>query len=250
MITSAAVRSYRESEEATGVLQRPSILIDNMALPDEDKATSPWSSGSTSPSPSTPALRYSGWVTQVLAPIHEFVDDSVDPRDLFVDLQMIAEGESGSVYAARPVESDDDTGRIAIKQVALLPSGSPKLVELETELRIMKEARHPQILAMDMLYIDLVEDSLWITMERMDRSLADILTLLDEGVQATEAHIGHFAKDVGVRRHHLRSFIDWNVQVLMALSFLQSRGIAHRDVRSDNLLVNSSGTVKLGMSMD
>lgn len=35
-------------------------------------------------------------------------------------------------------------------------------------------------------------------------------------------------------------------QVAMALSFLNSCGIAHRDVRSDNLLVNQSGVVKLG----
>ena len=32
----------------------------------------------------------------------------------------------------------------------------------------------------------------------------------------------------------------------MALNYLQARGIAHRDVRSDNLLVNQSGIVKLG----
>ena len=35
------------------------------------------------------------------------------------------------------------------------------------------------------------------------------------------------------------------MQVLSALDYLQSRGIAHRDVRSDNLLVNREGVVKL-----
>jgi serine/threonine-protein kinase CLA4 len=33
----------------------------------------------------------------------------------------------------------------------------------------------------------------------------------------------------------------------MALDFLQSHGIAHRDVRSDNLLANRDGVIKLGM---
>lgn len=32
---------------------------------------------------------------------------------------------------------------------------------------------------------------------------------------------------------------------MQALYYLQSRGIAHRDVRSDNLLVNRDGIVKL-----
>ena len=35
-------------------------------------------------------------------------------------------------------------------------------------------------------------------------------------------------------------------QTLTALSFLQAHGISHRDVRSDNLLVNHNGVVKLG----
>lgn len=35
-------------------------------------------------------------------------------------------------------------------------------------------------------------------------------------------------------------------QTLTALNFLQAHGISHRDVRSDNLLVNHNGVVKLG----
>ena len=36
-----------------------------------------------------------------------------------------------------------------------------------------------------------------------------------------------------------------NVQVTLALQYLQKYHIAHRDVRSDNLLLNASGIVKL-----
>jgi serine/threonine protein kinase len=35
-------------------------------------------------------------------------------------------------------------------------------------------------------------------------------------------------------------------QVLLALEYLQKHHIAHRDVRSDNLLLNASGIVKVG----
>ena len=122
-----------------------------------------------------------------------------DPRDLYADLQEIAEGESGSVYTARVVNSPSapaDPAFVAIKQVALVPSGSAKLDDLQKELSLMKQVRHPNILHMESLYVDLVEDTLWIRMELMDRSLADILNLAEEGVVMSEAHIAQFAADV------------------------------------------------------
>ncbi|THG96845.1 hypothetical protein EW026_g5063 [Hermanssonia centrifuga] len=81
---------------------------------------------------------------------------------------------------------------------------------------------------MDELYVDLVDDALWIRMELMDRSLADVLNLVDEGVEVLETHIAQFASDA-----------------LKALSYLQIQEIAHRDIRSDNLLINGAGVVKL-----
>ncbi len=102
-------------------MQRPSILIDDMPVPDGASSGSPWSA--MTPSPATPALRYAGWVTEVVSPIKEFIDDTVDPRDLYADLQEVAEGESGSVFAARVVRSANAQEYVAIKQVALLPSG-------------------------------------------------------------------------------------------------------------------------------
>jgi len=37
------------------------------------------------------------------------------------------------------------------------------------------------------------------------------------------------------------------VQVLLALEYLQKQHIAHRDVRSDNLLLNKDGVLKIGL---
>ena len=42
------------------------------------------------------------------------------------------------------------------------------------------------------------EDALWIKMELMDRSLADVLELVDEGVVVGEAVVGRVAADVSV----------------------------------------------------
>ena len=35
-------------------------------------------------------------------------------------------------------------------------------------------------------------------------------------------------------------------QVLLALSYLDTLGIVHGDIRSDNLLINSQGLLKIG----
>jgi len=49
---------------------------------------------------------------------------------------------------------------------------------------------------MDGVYVDLVEDSLWVRMELMERSLADIIGLVGNGLQLQERTIARFASDV------------------------------------------------------
>ena len=99
-----------------------------------------------------------------------------------------------------------DSTYVAIKQIALLPEGSPKITSLAKEVELTKKVRHENILTMQSSYVDIAaedEYSLWIRMELMDRSLADILNLADEGVTMAEVHIAQVAKDVGTQ---LRSF--------------------------------------------
>ncbi|KAF5376046.1 hypothetical protein D9615_007666 [Tricholomella constricta] len=232
-------------DTATGVpIQRPRIIISGDSSSGEP--TPPVSSSGLTPL--SPFQRYRGWLSAVVAPLEDFIDETVDPRDFYLDLQEIAEGESGSVFAARltdknihrlrlpplvkALDNDDlangRTTLVAIKSVAILPSGSPKLIDLERELSLMKGLWHDNVLSMDAVYVDLVEDTLWIRMELMERSLADIIGLVGQGLILQDRTIARFAGDV-----------------LLALEYLQSQRIAHRDVRSDNLLLNSKGILKL-----
>ncbi|KAG5644279.1 hypothetical protein DXG03_008764 [Asterophora parasitica] len=224
--------------------QRPRIIISGDS-PSPEPTPPVSSSGLT---PLSPFQRYRGWLSEVVAPLEEFIDETVDPREFYLDLQEIAEGESGSVFAARLTDKninrlrlpplvkahdDDDlangrTTLVAIKSVAILPSGSPKLIDLERELSLMKGLWHDNVLSMDAVYVDLVEDALWIRMELMERSLADIIGLVGQGLVLQDRTIARFVSDV-----------------LQALDYLQTQRIAHRDVRSDNLLLNSTGILKL-----
>jgi Protein kinase domain len=209
----------------------------------------------------SPVPRYRGWLSEILVPLEEFIDDRVEPRDRYVDLKEIAEGEFGYVYAARvnrllPVLSPrgGDVERnadefVAIKAVPILPTGSPKLDDLKRELNLLRNVKHPHVLTMDGLYVDLVEDSLWIRMELMERSLADMVTLVDEGIFIPEKVIARFAGDVSKSSYLLFFFLAYfffRLQIVLALIYLQKLGIAHRDLRSDNLLLNKDGVLKIG----
>ncbi|KAJ6542664.1 kinase-like protein [Mycena capillaripes] len=194
--------------------------------------------------------RYLGWVAATVAPLQEFIDEVVDPHEFYGDLQEIAEGESGSVFSAelRPgayvhklrlpslvkVRDADELAKgrrvlVAMKCVALIPGGSQKLVDVRKECSLLHGLRCEQILGIDALYVDVVEDSLWVRMELMERSLADVVGLKEEGLYLREPRImARFASDM-----------------LQALNFLQKHHIAHCDLRSDNLLLNSEGVLKL-----
>jgi len=179
------------------------------------------------------------WMNETLAPLERFIED-VDPHELFTDLQEIAEGESGSVYAARLLclpsylRLPADTTHVAIKRIVVPNSPTPdtpaanKIKDLGKELALLADVRHENVLEMANAYVDIAEDSLWIRMELMERSLADVIGLVCEGLSLQERMIARFASDV-----------------LHALEYLQQRQIAHRDVRSDNLLLNAQGIVKL-----
>ena len=192
---------------------RPKIVISG--APGNSGLPTPLPSGATA-SPLSPFQRYRGWLSEVVAPLEEFIDEAVDPRDYYLDLQEIAEGESGSVYAARLTDKnlhklklpplikardgdDSANGRttlVAIKSVAIMPSGSPKLLDLERELTLMRGLWHDNVLSMDAVYVDLMEDALWIRMELMERSLADLIGLIGNGLMLQERMMARFASDV------------------------------------------------------
>ncbi|KAF6741373.1 STE/STE20/PAKA protein kinase [Ephemerocybe angulata] len=220
---------------------RPTIVI-------SDVPQSGLPTAMPSGTPLSPFQRYRGWLSEVVAPLEDYIDEIVDPRDHYLDLKEIAEGESGSVYSARLTHKDagrlrlpplvkardaEDiaNGReilVAIKSVAIVPSGSPKLTDLRHELSLMRGLSQDNLISLDALYVDLLEDTLWIRMELMERSLADVVALVDGGLILPDRTMARFASDI-----------------LRGLEYLQEHNMAHRDIRSDNLLVNKQGVLKI-----
>jgi p21-activated kinase 1 len=197
-------------ENPNGVL--PSLLSSASSEPVKELANGAMPPRFTSTGAATP--RYPSWLAAIVLPLAEFIDDSADPHALFTDLQEIAQGESGSLYSARaaPVVapqfrpptprspasgcsspsslSDDESGvsqqkptLVAIKRVPLVRDTTTGLTDMRRELELARALRHANVLRMERLYVDVVEESLWIGMELMDRSLADVLAVVGEEVE-------------------------------------------------------------------
>ncbi|KAG8977770.1 hypothetical protein FRB90_008698 [Tulasnella sp. 427] len=166
---------------------------------------------------------------------------------MFSRFQQIAEGQYGLVYAAKsadarpPPAGDAKAGSdmIALKVVHVTSTNQPKFTALQNELKLLERVHHENVLTYDGIYLvdavsgkEVNQDTgltmLWLEMELMERSLADILAFVPEGLVIEESHIAKFAQDI-----------------LEGLDYLQSLDIAHRDVRSDNLLVSKTGSLKL-----
>ncbi|KAG1011702.1 hypothetical protein G6F27_003511 [Rhizopus arrhizus] len=148
------------------------------------------------------------------------VDSTTDPTTLYTDFILIAEGESGPMYAAKHVNSQRV---VAIKKISY--EAKEKVSKIKNELLSMKMSRHPNIVEFVACYT--TEEEIWVVMECMDVSLADIISI-DDRTRLKEAHIGRVVRDI-----------------LRALTRLHRLNRIHRDIRSDNILLNLRGEVKL-----
>lgn len=145
---------------------------------------------------------------------------SANPQDLYNGLERLDEGSMGKVYVATTKSTGE---KVAIKKVKL---SQDTLSHMITEIAILKGCSHPNVVRYVESYV--VEDKLWLVMELMGRGcLADILTVYDT-FQMKPEHIAYVAREA-----------------LKALVYVHQKGRIHRDVKSDNFLINDAGEVKI-----
>ncbi|GAV29659.1 hypothetical protein PMKS-003160 [Pichia membranifaciens] len=141
-----------------------------------------------------------------------------DPSERYHDLVKIGQGASGGVYTAY----DNVTNQcVAIKQMEL--EKQPKKELIINEILVMKGSKHGNIVNFIESY--LLKKNLWVVMEYMEGgSLTDIVT---HSIM-TEGQMGAVCRET-----------------LKGLRFLHSKGIIHRDIKSDNILLSLTGDIKL-----
>jgi serine/threonine protein kinase len=102
----------------------------------------------------------------------------------------------------------------------------PKQDLIINEILVMRESAHPNIVNFKDSY--LWKGDLWVVMEYMEGgSLTDVVT----------AHCMSEAQIAAVSR-----------EVCEGLRHLHSKGVIHRDIKSDNILLSLNGDVKLSKS--
>ncbi|KAF9300025.1 Protein kinase [Mortierella antarctica] len=147
------------------------------------------------------------------------VVSSGDPSTLYSKIKKVGQGASGSVYVAKHLTTNT---KVAIKQMDLALQPRKELVV--NEILVMKESTNPNIVN----YLDsfLVRgQELWVVMEYMEGgALTDVI----DNNKLSESQIAIIC-----------------FETCKGLQHLHSQNIIHRDIKSDNVLMDSYGHVKI-----
>ncbi|KAK9492830.1 kinase-like domain-containing protein [Lipomyces doorenjongii] len=152
------------------------------------------------------------------------VVSSGDPLLLYNKKGKVGQGASGSVYVAAPLQPQMSSryNKVAIKQMDL--ASQPRKELIVNEILVMKESQHPNIVNFLDAYLREPSD-LWVIMEYMEGgALTDII----ESNTLTEAQIATIC-----------------FETCKGLQHLHHKNIIHRDIKSDNVLLDSHGNVKI-----
>ncbi|KAJ2784398.1 hypothetical protein GGI15_002264 [Coemansia interrupta] len=148
-------------------------------------------------------------------------------RENYGELEEYAEGESGNVYVTTrntPVGKRPKDEYVAVKVVP--KTAKARYRKLRTELKILRRIRSQHVVRFYEYFS--IDDSVWIVYEFMSRgSVTDLLAGYPE--------IRMPMVTISFTMH----------EVLTALAYLHERHIIHCDVRSDNVLIDDRGQVKL-----
>ncbi|KAL5386240.1 hypothetical protein DPSP01_004321 [Paraphaeosphaeria sporulosa] len=143
---------------------------------------------------------------------------NADPTLRYRNLNKIGQGASGGVFSAYEVGSNKC---VAIKQMNL--EQQPKKDLIINEILVMQNSKHRNIV--NFMDSFLVRGDLWVVMEYMEGgSLTDVVTfnIMSEGQIAAVCR-----------------------ETLNGLQHLHSKGVIHRDIKSDNILLSLEGNIKL-----
>ncbi|KAM3563799.1 hypothetical protein MY1884_001059 [Beauveria asiatica] len=172
--------------------------------------------------------------TEVMAKLKEAVSKD-DPNLSYSKQKKIGQGASGSVYVAKIKETAVGIARdvlrqqgpraqVAIKQMDL--AHQPRKELIVNEIMVMKDSRHKNIVNFLDAFLRNNNAELWVVMEFMEGgALTDVI---DNNPSISEEQIATICHET-----------------CRGLQHLHRQNIIHRDIKSDNVLLDARGNVKI-----
>ncbi|POW00706.1 hypothetical protein PSTT_12975 [Puccinia striiformis] len=143
-----------------------------------------------------------------------------DPQEIYAKIKKVGQGASGSVYVAKDLKNGS---KVAIKQMNVKLQMRKDLIV--NEILVMKESPHPNIVNFLDSFILFDHSEIWVVMEFMEGGpLTDII----ENNNLKEDQIACIC-----------------LQSCKGLQHLHNQNIIHRDIKSDNVLLDRQGRVKI-----
>ncbi|PHH84000.1 hypothetical protein CDD83_2657 [Cordyceps sp. RAO-2017] len=171
---------------------------------------------------------------EVMAKLKEAVSKD-DPNMSYSKQKKIGQGASGSVYVAKIKDTAQGIAReilrqqgsraqVAIKQMDL--AHQPRKELIVNEIMVMKDSRHRNIVNFLDAFLRNNNAELWVVMEYMEGgALTDVI---DNNPSISEEQISTICHET-----------------CRGLQHLHSQSIIHRDIKSDNVLLDARGNVKI-----
>lgn len=177
--------------------------------------------------------------SEVMSKLKQVVSKD-NPNESYSKQKKIGQGASGSVYVARVKETATSAiareiyrthgpkGQVAIKQMDL--RSQPRKELIVNEIIVMKDSKHPNIVNFLDSFLQESNNELWVVMEFMEGGpLTDVI---DNNPVITEEQISAIC-----------------YETCKGLAHLHSQQIIHRDIKSDNVLLDRIGNVKISKSI-
>ena len=153
------------------------------------------------------------------------LDEIVSPEEallVYDNLVKLDSGSQGEVFRANRIR---DGAQVALKKI-FIKNAKKEVPALENEISMMYTSTHKNLVNFYAAHRS--QDTLWIAMELM--SGGKLTDLLDsQTVAFKEDQVAYLCKSI-----------------LEGLAYLHSMGRIHRDIKSDNILLNRTGEIKLG----
>ncbi|RDL35365.1 Protein kinase-like (PK-like) [Venustampulla echinocandica] len=172
---------------------------------------------------------------EVMAKLKEAVSKD-DPNMSYAKQKKIGQGASGSVYVAKVKENplspiarevirqQGSKAQVAIKQMDL--AHQPRKELIVNEIMVMKDSKHRNIVNFLDAFLRNNFSELWVVMEYMEGgALTDVI---DNNPTITEDQISTIC-----------------LETCRGLEHLHQQSIIHRDIKSDNVLLDARGNVKI-----